>query len=81
MRKYTLNRWNWSERAKKWVYVEKIKGKRVYKYRKEPPKEFEKLVVRLSELNKSLMATKESKKKDKIFKEMMILSQKMQSMR
>ncbi len=81
MRKYTLNRWNWSERAKKWVYVQNIKGKRVYKYRKEPPKEFEKLVVRLSELNKRLMATEESKKKDEIFKEMMVLSQKMQSMR
>ena len=81
MRKYTLNRWNWSERAKKWVYVESIKDKRKYKYRMEPPKEFEMLVVRLSELNQRLMSTNDSEKKDEIFKEMMNISQKMQSMR
>ena len=81
MRKFTLNRWNWSERANKWVYVQNIKGKRIYKYRKEPPIEFENLVLKLSELNHKLNATKDAEKKDRIFQEMMILSQKMQSMR
>ena len=81
MRLYALNRWNWSERAKKWVYVQKNNGKRKYKYKLKPPKEFDAFTLELRNLNQKLMIEEDPDRQIKIFKKLMILSQKMQSMR
>ena len=82
MRKFTLNRWNWSERAAKWVFVKLDQsGKRTYYYQKEPPQEFIDLSMELTKINQKLMATKDVKEKQKIFEELMKITQRMQSMR
>ena len=51
MRNYMIHRWNWSNRTKKWVYVNLRNGKRVYKYQEETPKEYEDLTGQLRVLN------------------------------
>jgi hypothetical protein len=81
MRKHQLNRWNWSERAEKWVYVRLDDGERVYKYSEEPPKKFISLSKELQELNKKLMKEKNHGKNTEIFKKMMKVSERMQNMK
>ncbi|MBD3198308.1 MAG: hypothetical protein GF317_24880 [Candidatus Lokiarchaeota archaeon] len=81
MRNHKLNRWNWSERAKKWVYVALEDGKRKYKYKATTPREFEALSIQIKELNEKLMMEDDFEKNNEIFKKMMLLSQKMQNMR
>lgn len=81
MRTHKLGRWNWSDKAQKWVYVEKKEGNRTYRYSTKPPEEFNKLTEKLEELNKNLNSEKDPKKRNKIFKKMMALSKKMQNMR
>ena len=81
MRSYALNRWNWSERAKKWVFVQKTNGKRKYKYKLSPPSEFENYTFELRKLNQNLMREEDPDRQIEIFKQLMGLSQKMQSMR
>jgi hypothetical protein len=77
----TPNRWNWSQKAKKWVYV-KIKedGKKKYIYRLQPPHEFVELTKKLNILNEKLLITSDPEENEKVFKELMIVSQKMQEM-
>jgi len=81
MRKYGLNRWNWSSKAQKWVYVTKKNNKRVYKYQIEPPEEFIALTNQLKDLNHKLMEVKDHEENKKLFRELMELSKKMQAMR
>jgi hypothetical protein len=81
MRTHKLGRWNWSDKAKKWVYVEGVKGDRSYKYSKKTPKQFDELTKQLKILNDKLNAEKDDENRNQIFKKMMKLSQKMQSMR
>lgn len=81
MRTHKLNRWNWSDRAKKWVYVEEKQGKRTYKYSIKPPKEFDKLSQELKKLNDKLNSEENYEERDKIFKRMMEISKQMQHMR
>ena len=81
MRKYTLNRWNFSDKAGKWVYVTKEKGKRKYIYQLEPPDEFIKLSYKIKEINEKLVASEEEKEIEKLFKEMMKISKKMQAIK
>ncbi|TFF96638.1 MAG: hypothetical protein EU544_00270 [Promethearchaeota archaeon] len=76
-----IDRWNWSERAQKWVYVELKDGKRSYTYRKTPPEEFQNLNKQLKELNQQLLCVENHKNNIELFKQMMTLSQKMQEMR
>ena len=55
MRKLSLNRWNWSQKAGKWVFVVKGKnGKRQYYYNLEPPKQFTEIVKKIAKTNKEI---------------------------
>jgi hypothetical protein len=81
MRTYALKRWNWSDKAQKWVYVEKNNGKRSYKYSKKPPKEFEDLSIQIRDLNQKLMTEKDPVKNIVLYKQLIGISQKMQAMR
>lgn len=81
MRKYALNRWSFSEKACKWVYVTKKKGKRKYIYQLEPPEEFIKLSYKIKEINEKLVASEEEEEIERLFSEMMEISKKMQAIR
>ena len=81
MRKYTLDRWNWSERAQMWVYVTKESGKRKYTYRLEPPREFIELTMQIKKINDKLMATKDPEENKNLFLQLIEISKKMQNMR
>jgi len=84
MRTYELNRWNWSERAKKWVYVELSKGtkkKRKYRYQVDPPQEFIDLTLQLHQLNEKLITIKDPEKNKQLYLKMMEITKRMQKMR
>lgn len=83
MRKYTLDRWNFSDKTGKWVYVtkEKKKGKRKYIYQLEPPKEFLKLAYKIKEINEKLIATEKEEEIERLYNEMMKISKKMQAIK
>ncbi|MFW9880884.1 MAG: hypothetical protein ACFFG0_48100 [Candidatus Thorarchaeota archaeon] len=78
-RLFTPNRWNWSEKAHSWVYVEIKNGKRFYKYQLEPPQEFIELTNRMKLLNEKLLDTTDPEENAKIFNELIKISQKMQA--
>ncbi len=80
MRKFTLDRWNWSERCGKWVYVTKRKGKRNYYYQLEPPKEFIELTMQIKKVNDKLMATQDPVENMKLFNQLIKIAHKLQSM-
>lgn len=80
-RLFTPYRWNWSQKAEKWVYVEITKrGKKKYHYQVDPPKEFIDLTIKMKELNEKLLKTADPEENTKIFSELMKVSQKMQEM-
>ena len=81
MRKYTLNRWNFSDKAGKWVYVTKEKGKRKYIYQLEPPEEFIKLSYKIKEINEKLVTLEEEEEIERLYNEMMEISKKMQAIK
>ena len=80
-RTYAINRWNWSDKAGKWVYVVKNNGKRAYKYSLKPPPEFEKLSRQIRDLNQKLIVEKDPVKNIAIYKQLISISQRMQAMR
>ncbi|MFX0105110.1 MAG: hypothetical protein ACFE75_06440 [Candidatus Hodarchaeota archaeon] len=80
-RLFTPNRWNWSQKAEKWVYVEITKnGKKRYHYQLDPPQEFVYLTNRMKHLNEKLLNETDPEENAKIFNELMKISQKMQDM-
>ncbi|MFX0034866.1 MAG: hypothetical protein ACFE9I_04400 [Candidatus Hermodarchaeota archaeon] len=80
-RLFTPNRWNWSQKAEKWVYVRINKeGKREYLYQIEPPKEFVNLTIKIKKLNEKLLETADPDENVKIFNEIIEISKKMQEM-
>ena len=80
-RLFTINRWNWSQKAEKWVYIEITKrGRKKYRYQVEPPKEFIELTLKMKELNEKLLKTRDPEENMKVFNELMKVSQKMQEM-
>jgi len=81
MRKYTLNRWNFSESTGKWVYVTKEKCKRKYIYQLEPPEEFIKLSYKIKEINEKLVTLEEEEEIERLYNEMMEISKKMQAIK
>ncbi len=80
VRQLTLNRWNWSQKDGKWVYIELINGEKKYYYQLEPPKEFLDLTFKIKVLNDKLITCKDPIENDKIFSEMVKISKRMQSM-
>lgn len=82
MRTYTLNRWNWSEKAKKWVYVQPGKNHtRSYYYKISPPQEFLFLTMKFKVLNDKLILTRDYEENLRIFRELMKITKRMQNMR
>lgn len=80
-RLFTPNRWNYSQKAEKWVYVEITKdGKRKYQYRIEPPQEFIELTMKMKMLNEKLLETTDPDENAEIFNKLIAISQKMQEM-
>lgn len=80
-RYFTPNRWNWSQKAEKWVYIELSgNGKRSYHYQIDPPQEFIDLTMHIKGLNEKLLITTDPKENMKIFKELMKVSKRMQEM-
>ncbi len=80
-RYFTPNRWNWSQKAEKWVFIEITeKGRKKYRYQMEPPQEFIDLTVEMKHLNEKLLKTTDPKEKAKIFKNLIEISKKMQEM-
>ena len=81
VREFTQNRWNWSQKDQKWVFIESgDNGKLIYHYQVNPPKEFTKLTMKIKTLNDKLIACIDTKENSKIFSEMMKVSKRMQSM-
>jgi hypothetical protein len=81
-RKLTPNRWNWSQEAGKWVYIESDEnGNNEVYYQIEPPHEFIELTLKIKDLNEKLLKTNNPEENDNIFAEMIKISKKMQSMR
>ena len=77
----TPNRWNWSQKAEKWVYVEITKdGKRKYQYQVDPPQEFIELTIKMKNLNEKLLSVTDPEENTEIFNELIEISQKMQEM-
>ena len=80
-RLFTPKRWNWSQKAGKWVYIEINKdGKKKYQYQIEPPQEFIDLTIKMKKLNEKLLKTVDPEENAKIFSELMEVSKKMQDM-
>jgi hypothetical protein len=78
---FTPNRWNWSEKDGKWVYVELTKnGQKKFYYQLDPPKKFIELSMKIKEINAKMIATENQKKNLRLFKKLMKISQKMQNM-
>ncbi len=80
LRKYTLDRWNWSEKAGKWVYVTEKKGRRNYIYQLDPPKAFIELTMEISRVNNQLIITEDPEENKKLFIDLIEISQKLQAM-
>ena len=82
MRTYTINRWNWSEKAKKWVYVQPgNNNKKTYYYKTTPPQEFVNLTMKFKALNEKLMLARDYEENMIIYKKLMQITQRMQRMR
>ncbi len=80
-RYFTPNRWNWSQKAEKWVYIELgDNGKKNYRYQVEPPQEFIDLTIQMKNINEKLLNTTDPDENTKIFKKLMGVSKKMQDM-
>jgi len=80
LRTFTIDRWNWSERAGKWVYVTLKNGKRKYSYQLEPPQEFIDLTMKMKSINEKLMNSQDQNTKETLFKELQKLAKQMQRM-
>jgi hypothetical protein len=79
-RKLTPNRWNWSQKDEKWIYIEKYDNVEKYYYRIQPPKEFMDLTMKLKELNDILVITKDPEENNRLFNKMMKISKRLQCM-
>lgn len=80
-RELSHNRWNWSQKDNKWVFIEvKDNGELILHYQLKPPKEFTELTIKIKDLNEKLIFCKNPKDNEKIFNEMMKISKRMQSM-
>ncbi len=81
MRKFGIDRWNWSEKAEKWVYVQIRKGKRFYRYKDAPPKEFDNFTLELQDLNRNLLMETDYDKQMRLYRRLILLSRRIQNMK
>ena len=81
MQKYGLNRWNWSQKSGKWVFVSKgKKGRRNYIYQIQPPKQFIEITEEISKINRKLMICENSEEAHKLFAQIQKLGKQLQAM-
>lgn len=81
MRKHAVNRWNWSQKAGKWVFVSRERGKRTYKYQDETPIEFINLTEELKQINEKLLSAEDENENKRLFKQMIEVSERLQAMK
>ena len=81
MRTYGEQRWNWSSRANKWVYVYLKNGKRVYKYQDEAPNEYDEITNELKQLNLDLLEEQDEQHNKAIYMKMIELSKRLQALK
>ena len=80
-RELTPNRWNWSQKDNKWVYIEtKDNGQLFYHYQINPPREFIELITKIKFLNDKLLLCEDPEENTRIFNEMIKISRRMQFM-
>ena len=80
-RELSPNRWNWSQEDNQWVFIRiDGDGNKQFYFQKEPPEEFNKLILQIKVLNDKLLLCKSSKRNEKIFNKMIKISRRMQSM-
>lgn len=81
LRTYGLDRWNWSQKAGKWVFVE-IKGKKkIYHYQIDPPREFTELSAKIKKVNEEMIVAQDDEKCEMLYTKLMKLSNQMQTMK
>lgn len=81
MRKFTPNRWNWSQKAEKWVYVRIGEdGKRHYAYSKVPPPQYLKLVKEINRINDIILNSESQEERENLFLQITSLGKQLQSM-
>lgn len=81
MRTYTLDRWNWSERAKKWVYVSlNGSGRRRYHYQVKPPEEFVQITIQMARVNEKLLHCEDPVEAELLFRKLQSLGNRLQAM-
>lgn len=81
-RKLTPNRWNWDDETKKWIFIKIHEdGRKIYHYRDDPPQEFLDLTMKLKKLNEKLIITRDNEENERLFKEMMKITKRIQNMR
>lgn len=81
MQNYGLNRWNWSQKSGKWVFVSKGKnGRRKYIYQIQPPKQFIEITEEISRINRQLMICENSEEAHKLFAQIQKLGKQLQAM-
>lgn len=80
-RELTPNRWNWSQKDGKWVYIELTNdGQKKYYYQLNPPQEFTHLIMKIKLLNDKLITCPTIEENERVFNEMMRISKKLQCM-
>jgi hypothetical protein len=81
VRELTPNRWNWSQKDGKWVFIKIDEhGEKIFYYKTEPPKEFHDLTLKIKILNEKLILCNNPEENERIFEEMINFSKKMQCM-
>ena len=76
-KRFGINRWV----GENWVFIELTKnGIKNYYYRKDPPEEFVELTMKIKELNDQLVITKDLEENERIFRQMMKISKRLQQM-
>ena len=81
MQNYALNRWNWSQKSGKWVFVTKGKnGRRKYFYQVHPPNQFIEITEEISKINRKLMVCDDSEEARKLFSQIQELGKQLQAM-
>ena len=80
-RELSPNRWNWSQKDGKWIFIKiNENGEKDYYYQVEPPQEFNELTLKIKLLNEKLIVCNDPEENDRIFDEMIKTSKRMQSM-
>jgi len=79
-KRFALNRWNYYQEEDNWIFPEITENGIKNHYRKEPPEEFIELTMKITQLNDQLVLTKDLEENERIFRQMMKISKRLQQM-